>query len=156
MTPDYIDILDDLVIVGTATRTSLQTAPTDIPALWQTFMQQDLVNSLPRRSDDASIYAVYCDYESDFSGPYTMVLGVAVDAHAAVPAHTRRARIPRGQFASFRAEGDPRQIIWQTWQHINERWDRRADRRYIADFERYAPESAGGDSVKADVVVGLG
>jgi predicted transcriptional regulator YdeE len=85
-----------------------------------------------------------------------MVLGVAVDAHAAVPEHMRRTRIPSGRYARFHAEGDPTQVIWQTWQHINERWEQRTERRYIADFERYTPESQAGGTVKADVVVGLG
>ena len=84
-----------------------------------------------------------------------VLLGVAVEAHAEVPEHMRRTRIPSGQYASFRTEGDPKEVIWQTWQHINERWEQRTERRYIADFERYAPESQAGCAVKADVVVGL-
>ena len=156
MTPEYVELSDDLVIVGTAMRTSPRTAASDIPALWQRFMQQDLARQLPRRTDDPAVYAVYCDYESDFRGPYTLVLGVAADARADVPEHMRRTRIPSGRYARFHAEGDPTQVIWQTWQHINESWDQRTERRYIADFERYAPESLAGDAVKADVVVGPG
>jgi predicted transcriptional regulator YdeE len=155
MTPEHVELPEDLIVVGTAIRTSPETAAADIPALWQRFMQDDLANQVPQRSDDPATYAVYCDYQSDYRGPYTLLLGVAVKHGAPVPDQMRRTRIPSGHYASFHVEGDPAQVIWQTWQHINERWDARNQRRYVADFERYAPEALPGGAVKADVVVGL-
>jgi predicted transcriptional regulator YdeE len=155
MTETHFDAPNDLVIFGTALRTSAKTAAEDIPAFWQRFMRDGLAARLPRRSDDDGVYAVYCDYESDHGGAYTMVLGVAVDAGAEVPAGVRRVRVPKGRYARFRAEGDPAQVVWQTWAHVNEQWIGRRERRYIADFERYDPRAMGSGSVRAEIVVGL-
>lgn len=155
MSEDLIEQADDFIVVGIALRTSEETAAEDIPAFWQRFMQEGTAAALPHRSDDASVYAVYCDYESDHRGAYTMVLGVAVDAAAAAPAGTRSVSVPRGRYARFVAEGDPSRVVWETWVHINEAWSRRRERRYLADFERYAPDAMSEGKVRVEVLVGL-
>ena len=155
MREELFEIPDDLVIIGIALRTSPATAAADIPAFWQRFLQEGIPAGLPRRNDDASVYAVYCDYESDHRGPYTMVLGVAAGATTPVPAGRRRVRVPQGRYARFVANGDPHQVVWKAWMHINEQWDRRDRRRYLADFERYPADSTSGQEIHADVVVGL-
>lgn len=143
----------DTVVIGHAIRTTANTAASDIGPHWARFMSE-LMPSLPPSLEPGTLYAVYTDYERDFSGAYSMVLGVSVASATAVPAGQRRVVLPAGPYVSFRAEGDPRAVIWKTWQHINGEWPRKADRRYVADFERYdTPTSPG--SVRADVMVGM-
>jgi predicted transcriptional regulator YdeE len=156
MKPEFFENPADIVIMGIAVRTSPPSAAHDIPALWQRFMHEDVAARLQRRGDDSSIYAVYCDYESDHRGAYTMDLGVAVDAAAAVPSSMRRVRIAKGLYARFLAKGDPKRVVWQTWADINERWQKPGERRYLADFERYDPASMAVDAIEAEVVIGLG
>lgn len=142
MTPTIHTQPTDLVVHGLALRTSPATAARDIPQHWQRFMAQPPIGEGP-------LYAVYCDYESDSRGAYTLVLGRAVAGDTKVPEGLRRVRVPAGACASFRAVGDPTQVIWKTWQHVNEGWPGRAQRRYIADFERYL------SATEAEVVVGI-
>jgi predicted transcriptional regulator YdeE len=156
MTAQHFDSPDDLIILGIALRTSADAAARDIPGFWQRFEQEGIAGRLPRRrGDDGSIYAVYCDYERDARGPYTMVLGVAIDAETEVPAGMRRVRIPAGHYARFVVTGNPAQVIWQAWMYIVGEWEHRHERRYIADYERYAPDAMAGGTVQADIVVGL-
>jgi len=155
MKPTLIELTSDLVIIGPSVRTSPATAGTDIPALWQSFMAGGMASKLPARKDDAHLYAVYCDYQTDSAGRYTMVLGVAADAAAPIAEGTRRVRIPAGKYASFVAKGDPAKVIWQTWMHVNTEWDGRARRRYIADFERYDPSAMSPGKAEAAIVVGI-
>lgn len=138
----------DLVIIGLAQRTSLATAAQDIPAFWQRFLA-DEAQAL-RRAEGQAIYAVYTDYESDDRGPYTMVLGVAVEPQAPVPAGMRRVRLPHGRYARLVVAGDPREQIGPAWQHINGAWEGRRARRFIADYERHAAGLSG-----AEVAVGI-
>src|SRR5262249_15290179 len=128
MTP--LTLQDDLVIIGLALRTTAESAGKDIGAHWQRFMAT--------RKDDAGVYAVYCDYGADGRGPSTLVLGGRATADAPVPAGSRRVRVPRGDYATFKASGDPAEALWKAWMHINTEWPDRGRRRYIADFERYA------------------
>lgn len=141
-------------VIGPSLRTSARTADKDIPTFWQRFMGEFLPR-LPRRADDKALYAVYCDYESDFRGEYTMVLGVAGVENATLPPDVRRVRIVPGKYERFVAEGDPAIVVSQTWIHINGEWEQRGERRYLTDFERYAPESMSGGKVKVEVFVGL-
>jgi predicted transcriptional regulator YdeE len=143
-----ITLQHDLVIIGLPLRTSPENAGRDIGAHWQRFMSS-------RKEAATDLYAVYCDYESDWRGAYTMVLGSAAKPDEAVPSGERRVRIPRGDYASFRASGAPAEAVWKTWMHINTEWPDRSRRRYIADFERYAPDAFAGGKVEADISVGL-
>ncbi len=151
MHAEYLKQDEDLVILGVALRTSSEQAARDIPALWQRFMQESLAR-LPAAGD---VYAVYCDYESDFRGPYTMVLGVPASVETPIPDGMRKVVIPRGDYARFMARGDPAQALWGTWAHVWNAWERRGERRYAADFERHARASLGQGHIEAEVVVGL-
>jgi predicted transcriptional regulator YdeE len=156
MAAQPVERADDLIILGIALRTSAAAAGQDIPGFWQRFQQEGLTDRLPRRGvDDGAVYAVYCDYESDGGGAYTMVLGVAIDAATDVPAGLRRVRIPAGRYAQFVVTGNPAEVIWQAWMYVNGEWPRRGERRYIADYERYAPDAFSGGTVRAEIVVGL-
>lgn len=151
MHAEYLKQDEDLVIIGPALRISPEKASQDIPPFWQRFMQEHL----PALKAERDVYAVYCDYESDYRAPYTMVIGVRADAAAPVPEGLRRVVIPRGEYARFIARGDPAQAVFQTWVHIWESWERRAERRYGADFERYELAAMGRGTVEAEVLVGL-
>ncbi|MFP2905920.1 GyrI-like domain-containing protein [Pyxidicoccus sp. 3LFB2] len=151
MHAEYLKQDEELVIIGPAVRTSPEQAARDIPAFWQRFMQE----SLPLLPGASDVYAVYCDYESDYRGPYTMLLGVRADAATPVPEGMRKVVIPRGDYARFMARGDPAQALWRTWAHVWSQWERRGERRYAADFERHALAAMGQGLVEAEVVVGL-
>lgn len=153
MTPT--ELAADLVVIGLPLRTSPERAVTEIGPHWQRFMREGIASTIAAKAGDAHLYAVYCDYESDHRGPYTMVLGVAVEPDTVVPPGLRRVRVPVGRYASFAAKGDPAQVIWQTWTYVSSEWKERERRRFIADFERYAPGAMSASSVDADVMVGL-
>ncbi|MCW5831651.1 MAG: GyrI-like domain-containing protein [Labilithrix sp.] len=153
MNATQLDLADDLVIVGIALRTSPESAATDIPAFWQRFLREDVATRIPAKRD-GSVYAVYCDYESDHRGPYTMVLGVRTPEAAEIPAGMRRVRVPAGKYTSFVVKGDPAEVVWRTWNHVNTEWTDRHRRRYLADYERYET-NASASSAEVDVVVGI-
>lgn len=139
MTPDIVERDQDLVVHGIAVRTRPSTAMIDIPAHWQRFTASPVASP--------EIYAVYCDYESDWRGEYTLVLGVAAPADAPVPDGQRRVTIPRGRYAKLAVNGDPTQVIVRAWDYLNTQWAQ--PRRYAADFERYTSRDA------AEIFVGV-
>ncbi|HLL21368.1 MAG TPA: GyrI-like domain-containing protein [Kofleriaceae bacterium] len=155
MQPTLFDLDLDLVIAGVARRISPASAAEDIGAHWQRFLGEGIARSIASTAGDPHLYAVYCDYESDAHGPYSLVLGIAVTAADAIPAGLRRVRIPRGPYASFSAKGDPTRVIGETWSALATAWEGVGRRRYIADFERYAPAAMTAGYVEADVCVGL-
>jgi len=158
MNADITRQQDAILIQGIEVRTSPEKASQDIPATWQRFMQGGFLQRLPLKAGSGHLYAVYCNYERDHAGPYTMVIGVPVDDVTSAIPETRTVQIPAGRYAAFHAKGDISKVIWGAWNHINTAWDGRKDRRYVADFERYPLASLAlmqQGQVAADVVVGL-
>ncbi|WP_246356976.1 GyrI-like domain-containing protein [Pyxidicoccus fallax] len=151
MHAEYLRQDEELVIIGPALRTSPEQAGQDIPLHWQRFMREHL----PSLKDVHDVYAVYCDYERDHRGPYTMVIGTRVSADAPVPEGLRRVVIPRGEYARFMTRGDPAQAVVRTWAHVWDGWERRGERRYVADFERHAVSAMARGTTEAEVWVGL-
>lgn len=144
----------DIVIIGLPLHTDPARAVTDIPAHWQRFATEEIAARIPALADDPHVYCVYCDYQSDARGPYTMVLGRAVDRTAEVPAGLRRVRLPAGVYAQFHIAGHPAQVITAGWNFINQQWDGAARRRFIADCERYRMDALQPEHTEGDILVG--
>uniref|UniRef100_UPI0040486E9A GyrI-like domain-containing protein n=1 Tax=Flavobacterium sp. TaxID=239 RepID=UPI0040486E9A len=68
--------IETIHIVGIVKRTTNenQQAAKDIPLLWEKFMSEDIANKISKKTND-NIYAIYSDYESDHTKPYTIYIG---------------------------------------------------------------------------------
>jgi predicted transcriptional regulator YdeE len=107
--------------------------PEKIGALWQRFYTDETLQQLTERARPSPI-AVYTEYESDYTGEYTMVVGYAIAAGAAVPAGLRVVEIPAQKYAVLLASGAQPQATIQTWQWV---WASALERAYTADFDEY-------------------
>ncbi|MBC1563109.1 GyrI-like domain-containing protein [Listeria booriae] len=94
-----------------------------IGALWEEAKQY--------QQENQAFYGIYMDYESDFSGDYTV--RVATDYKAFVGAET--IVIPQQQYHVFPVEND----VFATWQEI---WKLPLDRSYVFDYEEYLPDGS--------------
>lgn len=152
---EHFDASDAFFVAGPSIRTSFERAGEDIGAFWGRCMGEAFLKRLPYIGVGDVMYAVYCDYESDYRGAYTMVLGVPVDAQTKLLEHSHRVEIPRGRYARLAFSGEPKTVVWGAWKHVNEVWNRRGQRRYAADFERYSLAAFREKHVEGEVVVGL-
>lgn len=130
----------EIHVIGISCRTSNapNRASTDIPKLWMKFYSENISALIPNKASDQGI-AVYCDYESDFTGEYTLVLGCPVTSLDNVPDGLVAKTIPSGTYAKFVCAGKPPESVFTTWQTI---WqEKNLNRSYIADYELYtSPE----------------
>ena len=71
-----MEFLESFYIIGAYVRTTNQDGKSiiDIPRLWNKFMSEGLINTIPNKIDD-KIYCVYAEYDSDHLNPYTTILG---------------------------------------------------------------------------------
>ncbi len=67
-------------IIGISVRTSNQNdhSQKDIGALWARFTKDNLQDQIPGKLS-SDMYCVYTDYETDYNGPYTAVIGCKVN-----------------------------------------------------------------------------
>ncbi|MBC2168369.1 GyrI-like domain-containing protein [Listeria booriae] len=94
-----------------------------IGALWEEAKQY--------QQENQTFYGIYMDYESDFSGDYTV--RVATDYQVFVGAET--VVIPQQQYHVFPVEND----VFATWQEI---WKLPLARSYVFDYEEYLPDGS--------------
>jgi predicted transcriptional regulator YdeE len=158
MIPEHLS-LHDIHVVGLALRTKPERAAADIAQHWARFFAEGWPERLGI-TQHTPLYAVYCEYASDHRGAYTMILGACVaDLAKALDSDKdasalRRITLVSGNYARFVAAGDPQDVVWRAWREINEAWSERATRRYVTDFERYAPGRPANDA-HVEVCVGV-
>ncbi len=127
---------DAIRVVGLELRTHNGEAMHTIGPHWGRFMADGWADRVPGRVG-SDVYAVYTHFEHaglNNTGWYSLVIGVAVEATATVPAGLVQAVIPAGRKAVFAsAPGQPQAVV-QAWQTV---WATELPKTFVADAERY-------------------
>jgi len=147
MPPPVLVDLPARRIAGIAIRTSFATVAHDAGAIWQ----RAFAEGIPAAAAGRPLAAVYAEYDTDFRGAYTMLVGAEVDAGNAAPPSYREIALPAGCYARFAADGDPAVAVAGVWQYINSAWPDRGRRAYGVDLELYGVRGPG----TADIYVGV-
>ncbi|MEO9512554.1 MAG: GyrI-like domain-containing protein [Flavobacteriaceae bacterium] len=143
-----------LTIVGIATRTSNESgkAENDIPQLWQKFMADGVTNRIPNKVND-TIYAIYTDYESDHTKPYTLVIGCHVDSLDNIPEDMTVKMVPEANYNTFIAKGDlTKDAVINTWMEI---WKTPLKRTYTTDIEIYGEKAMNPTDGEAEILIAV-
>src|SRR5262245_31286431 len=86
--------LEPITIAGISVRTDNSEAGMEkIDRHWGNFFQQDVLGKIDSKQESA-IYEAYFDYESDVSGPYTLILGSRIAASAKPAASLQSCTLP--------------------------------------------------------------
>jgi predicted transcriptional regulator YdeE len=133
----------EFTVLGIFVRAS-NANPERIGDLWRRFHAMGDAKCVEGRFGGA-VFCVYCEYEGDFTEPYTVVIGCAVPAGVSVPDGMKKANVAAGKFAVLRVEGALPQGVFNKWGEV---WATPLERRYQADFDRYG--------VDGDVTVHVG
>ena len=130
-----------LSVVGISVRTSNQEEgdpqTARIPGLWQRYFADGVANRIPARLDDGTILGVYTDYAGDHTGPYTLVVGQAVNDTSELPEDLVCVTVPHGRYLLFTSASGAPEAIRATWQQIWRHFEQPgAPRRaYTSDLE---------------------
>ena len=118
-----------------------------IPRLWHRFGSEHWPARLEQLGASGPVHAVYCDYESDVSGPYRLLLGRGVEPAEPPPSEIEVITVPEGDYLVFSCVGPMPGAVLEGWCRI---WQFFAEpgaprRAYTADFELYQSETASPD-----------
>ncbi|MBU6445981.1 MAG: effector binding domain-containing protein [Verrucomicrobia bacterium] len=141
-----------MMVIGIECRTSNDSnaGPKDIPLLWQKFYAENIQSKIPNKASD-EVIALYCDYEGDYTQPYSCVIGCIVNSLEQIPEGMVGKVVPESTFALYHTEGDfPKNLI-DTWGHI---WHSDLKRTYAGDYEVYGHKFSG-PSKEVDVLVAI-
>lgn len=145
---------DSFELIGISILTSNDPgkAELDIPALWERFFAEDIINKIPNKTSNC-IYSVYTDYEGDHTQPYRILLGCRVSTIDEIPDGMLAHRINNGNFYKFTARGNMKEnIVYNEWLNI---WNTDLDRTFHSDYELYDERSQDMSNVEVDIFIGV-
>lgn len=147
---NYQEIEDkSFTVVGISIRTSNKNgkAMQDIGALWKRFFAENISAIIPNKVSE-DIYCMYTDYESDFTGEYTAILGCKVSSTDNIPEGLISKEVSASKYHIYEATGEVHEAVGKTWGYIGGQAEN-TDRAYEADFDVYGKDAA--DSKNATV-----
>ncbi len=141
-------------IIGISMRTTNENGQSshDIPELWKKFFAENVLEKIPNKLD-SNIYSVYTDYESDFTKPYTVILGCKVANLDTIPEGMIGKTILGGKFSVFTAKGDlTKGAVASEWLKI---WNTKLERAYTADFDVYGAKAQNPKDAVVEIFVAI-
>jgi predicted transcriptional regulator YdeE len=140
-------------IIGISVRTTNvnNKALKDIGELFGNFVSQNMMGKIPEKVTE-EIYCVYTDYESDFNGPYTAIVGCKVSSLDDIPTGFIGKTIPDAKYQVYTSTGKLSVSLTKTWEEI---WNTDLDRRYSADFDIYGDKAKDFENAEVDTYVAI-
>ena len=140
-------------IIGISVRTTNvnNKALKDIGELFGNFVNQNMMGKIPEKVTE-DIYCVYTDYESDFNGPYTAIVGCKVSSLDDIPTGFIGKTIPDAKYQVYKSTGKLSISLTKTWEEI---WNTDLDRRYSADFDIYGERAKDYENAEVDTYVSI-
>ena len=124
----------------------------DVQALWGKFISQNIAGQIHNKVG-STIYAVYTDYEGDYTKPYTSFIGCKVVNLENIPNGLVARSFKGGKYNKYLAKGNILQgIVYDTWKHV---YSLNLDRKYDADFEIYGEKAANYLDAEVEILVGV-
>jgi len=141
-------------VIGISVRTTNENgqAGQDIPALWNKFMTERILEKIPNKIDN-SIYCVYTEYEKDHTKPYTTILGCRVENLEAIPSGMTGKTFEGTIYTKYIAKGNILQgLVFEEWTKI---WNSDLDRTFTADFEVYGEKAQNPENAEVDIFIAV-
>lgn len=146
--------VDGFNIIGITVRTENNNGKglIDIGGLWARFMTENILVQIPNKIDN-TIYSIYTDYESDYTGLYTTILGCRVSNLDNIPSGFVGRNFASGKYNKYVAKGNILTgIVADAWKNI---WSLEIDRSYIYDFEVYGANAQNPLDAEVEIYIGV-
>jgi predicted transcriptional regulator YdeE len=123
----------------------------DCGNLWQLFVTGSYADKIPGKLG-SELFAVYYNYEGDYTKPFSYFIGCKVKVETEVPEVMNSIMIPDGNYQLFKAKGKMPDCIGKAWQEI---WSSDIQRVYMADFEVYGEGSRNPADAEIDIYLSV-
>ena len=149
ITPEEIKLIG---ISGRIANQDSQSALVSINETWSKFFNKNLAQILSHPKNPGVIFAVYHDYETDYSGAYSLTLGCQVESFSEIPPDCIALTVPTAKYQIFTAQGSMPEALGQTWGLI---WNSPLERTYQFDFEVYDQRYHRPEDKEVDIYIGV-
>jgi predicted transcriptional regulator YdeE len=143
-------------VIGISTKTINENGQSgqDIEALWRKFWGEEIQKQIPNKVSD-EIYAVYTDYETDFTGYYTTIIGLPVSSLEHIPTGFVGITIDAGQYQKFVSKGRMPEAVFNTWLEIWANEELNLKRAYKADFTIHGQKYYDGEKAEVETFISV-
>lgn len=143
-------------IIGMTMRTTNANGQSanDIELLWQKFWKDETIHQLKQKINN-DIYAVYTNYETDFTGYYDTIVGYEVSSLAVIPEGLVGIVIGGGEFAEFVSKGKMPEAVFNTWLGIWGDQEFNSKRAYLADFTVHGEKYSDGPEAEVETFISV-
>jgi len=143
----------EFYVVGVSVRTTNENGQSqkDIGGLWTRVMNDNLLQDIEDKAS-ADTYCVYTDYETDYMGPYTAVIGCKVNSPDNIPAGFVGITIAAGKYRVYSLAGKFPENIHEAWMEI---WNSKVERAYTADFDLYSANAKSFEETEAKIYLAI-
>ena len=123
----------------------------DCGGLWQRFLTEEIMAKIPNKLSN-EIFAVYYDFESDYTGKFAYFIGCKVQLKIEIPENLDAITIPNQNYEKIVAKGKVPECIGKAWQQI---WNSDIPRKYGYDFEIYDERSSDWENAEIDIFLSI-
>jgi predicted transcriptional regulator YdeE len=122
----------------------------------QAYFQDSIADKISNRVYPGKIYIVYTEYESDYEGEYTCMIGEEVKSLDNLAEGLSTHVIPAQKYTKFTSEqGEIPKIVIDAWTKIWQMKELDSNRSYLSDFEVYDSRAADPLNAEVDIYVGI-
>ncbi len=125
----------------------------DMVNLWGQFFAENMIEKIPNKIS-SNILTIYTDYESNYTGEYTTIIGIPVSTLDEIPSGLIGREFEADNFQKFVAKGETSCAVINTWIDIWQQ-DKELNRKYSYDFEVYGENSNNGDRSEVEIYIAL-
>ncbi len=146
--------MPEFMVVGVTRRTCNADGRSmgDIPAVWSEFLNKNAMAQIKNRKVPPVMFAVYSDYEKDWTKEYNFLIGCGVTRAPHVPDGLTARRIPAQTYAHFVVRGTMPESLVTLWSSI---WISDLPRTYTFDYEVYDQRFTRSENKEIDVYVAI-
>lgn len=145
--------IENFKIIGIETETTNENGKSaeDLGKLWEQFYGENVPSKIPNKAGN-EVYSIYTDYETDYKGKYTSIIGLKVSSLDQIPDGLIGREFNGGEYRRFVAKGQMPNAVMETWKEI---WtkDNELNRKYTADFEVYGQKSQNGENSEVEIYI---
>ena len=123
----------------------------DCGNLWQKFEKEKFVEKIQNKLSE-EIYAVYYDYEDDYTKSFSYFIGCKVKIDSEAPNEMDSLFLPAENYSKIIAKGKMPDCVSDSWINI---WASNIDRAYNYDFEVYDERSKDWSNAEVEIFVSV-
>ena len=142
-----------IIGISTVTTNANGQSAENLGKLWGRLFEENISAKIPNKVSD-EIYAVYTDYESNYLGKYTTIIGQKVESLDTVPENLMAREFPNENFQKFVAKGEMPNAVVEVWKEIWQK-DEQLGRKYTYDYEIYGEKSQNGNESEVEIFIAV-